>query len=142
MKIDSALATAISSIIVAVVAGLAGWAAQRASAKANLSTSRLDLEREAYERARSYDTETIARQDREIEELRARVLEQDKKIRQLQEQNDEELNDLRARNRDLQSRIFLLERGIGPVTINYKEGFDDDDITRERAREPDGPESD
>jgi len=136
MKIDTALATALSSIIVAVVAGLAGWAAQRSSSKANLSTSRLELEREAYERARSYDTETISRQDRELDELRARVLEQDKQIRQLREQNDQEIMDLRARNRDLTTRIFLLERGVGPVIINYKEGFEDDEHPDEHSRDP------
>lgn len=65
----------IGSIIVAIVAALGAWAAQRSAAKSNtfntLVAGRLDAEREAYERARGFDVETIKRQDAEINELRA-----------------------------------------------------------------------
>src|SRR5690349_14677924 len=117
---NPALITAIASILVAVVAALSARASQRAAAKASTNTSRLDMEREAYERAREYDTETIKRQAAEIEDLRS----------QLREQHSE-IEDLQARNRDLNTRVFLLERGVGPITINYKEGFDDDDSAGE-----------
>lgn len=69
--------TAIVSIAVAVIAALSAYASQRAAARASTinttTTSRVDMEKEAYERARTYDTETIRRQDEEILELREEV---------------------------------------------------------------------
>lgn len=67
----------IASIIVAGIAASSAIASQRAAAKASVlntqTTSRVDMEREAYERARNFDTETIRRQDEELDDLRARV---------------------------------------------------------------------
>lgn len=67
----------IGSIAVALVAGFSAVASQRAAAKASIlntqTTSRVDMEREAYERARNFDTETIRRQDEELDDLRTRV---------------------------------------------------------------------
>lgn len=64
----------LASVLVAVVAALAAILSQRAIAKASVinttTSSRVDMEKEAYDRARSYDTETILRQDKEIDELR------------------------------------------------------------------------
>lgn len=66
------------SILVAILAAAAAYASQRSAAKASVintqTVSAVDREKEAYERARAFDTETILRQDKEIEELRARVL--------------------------------------------------------------------
>lgn len=63
------------TILVAAIAALSAYASQRAAAKAtNLNTtttSRVDMEKEAYDRARKFDIETIERQDAEIAELRA-----------------------------------------------------------------------
>lgn len=92
------LITTIASIIVAFVAGLTGWAAQRQSAKASVKVSRLDLEKEAYDRARAYDTETINRQDREIEEIR----------KELETFRLENLA-LRQENHELRTRVYQLE---------------------------------
>lgn len=68
----------LATIIVALIAGLAGWAAQRAAAKASTSnvalTTRVDVEKDAYDRARQYDTETIRRQQDEIGELRVEIM--------------------------------------------------------------------
>jgi hypothetical protein len=63
------------AIIVAAIAALGAWAAQRSTAKANKAglvvSKRLDAEHGAYERARAFDIQTILRQDEEIEELKA-----------------------------------------------------------------------
>lgn len=61
------------SILVALIAALGAWAAQRsASRTAQINTSvsgRLEAEREAYQRARAFDIQTIERQNEEIKEL-------------------------------------------------------------------------
>lgn len=67
----------IGGIIVAVVAALGAWAAQRASSKASTVNttvaSRLDAEKEAYERARQFDIDTINRQAQDIKDLREQL---------------------------------------------------------------------
>lgn len=64
----------ISGIVIAIIAALGAWASQRSAAKANLMntgvSTRLEAEKEAYNRARSFDIETIKRQDAELTELR------------------------------------------------------------------------
>lgn len=70
-------------VIVAVVAAFGAWLSQRAAAKANSSnlvvSGRLEAEREAYNRARVFDLQTIERQDIELKELR----EENKLLRKL-----------------------------------------------------------
>lgn len=79
-------ATLVATVLVAVVAGLFAYASQRSASKASKlntqatvinteTTSRVDMEKEAYQRARKFDLETIARQDIELVQLRARVVE-------------------------------------------------------------------
>jgi hypothetical protein len=67
----------VGSIIVAVIAAAAAYASQRAAARASTlnttATSRVEMEKDAYNRARAFDTETIRRQDEEISELRVLV---------------------------------------------------------------------
>jgi predicted RNase H-like nuclease (RuvC/YqgF family) len=86
------------------------------------------MEREAYDRARAFDTETIARQDREIEELRSEMADLKDQLRN----KDREIHDLR-------NRIFILEH-VGPLTIHYEppdlEVEESDD--HEPKRHPDG----
>ncbi|MCA1806540.1 MAG: hypothetical protein LC687_01555 [Actinobacteria bacterium] len=64
----------LAPIIVAIVAALGAWAAQRSSsnaARVNSTVSiRLEAEREAYERARAFDVQTIERQGAEVHSLR------------------------------------------------------------------------
>lgn len=64
----------IGAVLVAIVAALGAWAAQRSAGKAGtIQTAikgRMEAEHGAYERAREFDTETIRRQDEEIRELR------------------------------------------------------------------------
>jgi predicted RNase H-like nuclease (RuvC/YqgF family) len=63
-----------ASIIVGIISGSSAYASQRAAARASTknvdTTSRTEMEREAYERARNYDTSTIQRLTEEIKELR------------------------------------------------------------------------
>lgn len=70
--------TGVASVIVAFIAAASAYAAQRSASKASSKQvevhGRVDMEKEAYERARAFDTETIRRQDEELAELR-----QDKK---------------------------------------------------------------
>ena len=85
----------LANIIVAFVSGFAMWATQKTIAKASSASSiqniRAQMEQEAYERARAYDTETIKRQAEEIKEL--------------QLENKELKNELKA----LRSRVQTLE---------------------------------
>lgn len=100
---DAALITSIASAVVAAIAGLSAWASQRAAAKASIrntdTTSRSAIEEGAFERAKSFYTDTIDRQDREIHELegdvgrlKTQVREQAEQI----EQQGEEIQALRA----------------------------------------------
>lgn len=101
----------IASLLVAIVAALGAWSAQRASARASITntntTSRVDMEKEAYDRARAFDTETIRRQDERILELEAEV-------------------------QTLKSKIARLERDR-PITLQDLEGI------RDEPRADDGP---
>ena len=96
---NASWALPVASIIVAIVGAFGAYAAQKAASKASQSSSRMDSERDAYERARAFDTETIRRQDIEIEELR------------------NEVQHLRVQNNDLIQRVFILEHpGIQIIT--------------------------
>jgi chromosome segregation ATPase len=122
---------AIASIIVSLIAALAGYASQRAAAKAStknaatssrteLDKTRADAEKEAYERARAFDTETIRRQDEELDELRQHMRELNADVKrvtteneQLHTENRTVLEDnarLRAEVRALRLRFTRIER--------------------------------
>lgn len=77
-------ATNAVTLVVAIIAAIASFAAQRATAKAakeaKLESARLEresarasAEKDAYERARAFDTETIVRQNKRIAELSREV---------------------------------------------------------------------
>tara|TARA_R100001244_G_scaffold6385_7_gene7498 strand:+ start:1576 stop:1923 length:348 start_codon:yes stop_codon:yes gene_type:complete len=69
--------TALATIIAAAIAGLVGWATNRSSARAQRVTaatsSRADVEKEAFERAATYYTGVIDRQNTEAVEDRAEI---------------------------------------------------------------------
>jgi TolA-binding protein len=71
------LPTELATVAVAVIAAGGAWASQRAAAKASrVNTNvagRLEAEKEAYERARAFDIQTIERQDQEIRDLREQI---------------------------------------------------------------------
>lgn len=72
------------TLCVAAIAALSAYASQRAAARATTinttTTSRVDMEKEAYDRARKFDIETIERQDAEIAELRKDNLDLHEKV--------------------------------------------------------------
>lgn len=117
-----------SSIIISLIAAAGGYLAARASAKAsmkNISTSsRVEMEKEAYERARKLDTDTINRQDSELDELRQnqKALNEDIKLvnresERVHQENRLILEDntrLRAEVARLRQRVVRLERGLDP----------------------------
>lgn len=99
-------ATNLASIAVAVIAALAAIASQRSASRASTAGSRLDAEREAYERARKFDTDTIARQAQELKELR------------------EEKEELEEQVDILRWRVYRLEQGLPPAPYPEKEKND------------------
>lgn len=72
---DTATATAIATILSAGIAAAVGIITQRSAARASVvnaaTVSRTDIEREAFDRAKSYYTDTIDRQATELRELEA-----------------------------------------------------------------------
>jgi TolA-binding protein len=85
----------ISGIIVALIGIISAWLAARAaqkaaksSADASMSNERVKAETEAYQRARKMDTDTIARQDEELKELREEIASVRTKNRELERQNE------------------------------------------------------
>jgi FtsZ-binding cell division protein ZapB len=108
----------IITIIVAVIAAGSAYASQRAAARATTintsTTSRVDMEKEAYERARKFDIETIARQDAEIEELRAdnRMLHEKLAVARAEAREARrEAREAQIETRSLRERIAVLESG-------------------------------
>jgi peptidoglycan hydrolase CwlO-like protein len=91
----------IASILVCLFTVGGAYATNRASTKASRintdTTSRVDMEKDAYIRARAFDVSTIERQDEELAELRAKnkALEAEVKL--------------------LNARIERLERGLPPI---------------------------
>lgn len=97
----------IASVIVALIAAAVAIASQRsasqASRKNTQATTRVDMEKEAYIRARAFDVDTIEHQDKEIKDLRDDIKRQ-----------AEELKDLKEQNLLLRKRIGRLEAGLPP----------------------------
>ena len=113
--------TAIASIIAAAIAGLVGWAtsrqsrkAQEASAKAAAEaavanqtvSSRTDLERDAFERAKGFYTDTIDRQHAEHIEDQEEIAGLNDRVRSLEA---EKVTD-RRKITVLENRVSRLER--------------------------------
>ena len=95
----------IATILVALIAALSAFATQRQSAKANRRTqelaSRSAREDEAYERARDFDSETMIRQKKRIDELEVEneELKADKKA-------------LKAEKRELETSLEECKTGL------------------------------
>lgn len=119
MQIEPATA---ASILVALIAAASAYMAQRSAAKATVINTKTTTEaeqaraqadalREAYERARKFDVETIQRQDAELVELRQHIAK------------------LETSNRALNLRVWYLERGYKPPELA------DEDEEREASDE-------
>lgn len=130
---------AIASILVSLIAALAGYASQRASAKAQTKTaatsSRTELEKEAYERARAFDMETIKRQDGELAELRQHVKDLNADVKRVVSENDvlhdenrqvlEDNNRLRTEVKALRMRFTRIERKYPTEDVPIQERYTD-----------------
>lgn len=88
LLVDTALSTAIATVIAATIAALAAWATQRSAAQAAVRNqsvaSRTDIEKEAFERAKTFYTDTIDRQANEVRELETDVVELKAKVKELE----------------------------------------------------------
>lgn len=117
-----------ATIIISLIGAAGAYLAARASAKASMknvtTSSRVEMEKEAYERARKLDTETIQRQDAELDELREnqKALNTDVKMvnsenQRVHRENELILEDnarLRKELAKLRNRVVRLERGLHP----------------------------
>lgn len=110
--------TIIAAVISLIAAGSA-YASQRASSKASTlntqTTSRVDMEKDAYNRALVYDTDTIDRQDKEIKEVRDEnriVTESVKVLGKENERLREENISLRASNTALTAQVSSLMQRV------------------------------
>lgn len=101
-------ATNVASLVVAAIAALAAVASQRSASKASTISAKTAAEEDAYNRARAFDLETIARLEREVNEERARN-------KDLEEQVD-----------ILRWRIGRLERGLPPAPYPKDEDINDE----------------
>lgn len=94
----------IASILVSIIAGVSGWLAARQSSKAavtnNQTSGRVEMEKEAYERARKLDTETIDRQDKELKELQDKYDKLKEQADSAYEQNQRLTNDVARMTHD------------------------------------------
>lgn len=85
---DTAWTVALASIVSAMVAALSAYLTQRSSAKAQIitatTTSRSDIERDAFERAKEFYTDTIDRQAAEIHEQADELRQLEARVRTLE----------------------------------------------------------
>lgn len=77
-----------SAIVIALIAFFSARSSARTSAKASKDNARVVMEEEAYIRARKFDTETIDRQDKEIDELQAELLECKRRLKECESARD------------------------------------------------------
>lgn len=122
----------IAALIASAIAALATVASSRTQAQAQRKTAeanreaaiatnkednRTQRETEAYDRARRFDTDTISRQDMEIEELRSKNVVLEAKVDDLLETKRVLTDDnrtLHAELRALRHRLARVERGLNP----------------------------
>lgn len=109
----------IIAVVISFIAAGSAYASQRASSKASTlntqTTSRVDMEKDAYNRALVYDTDTIDRQDKEIKEVRDEnriVTESVKVLGKENERLREENISLRASNTALTAQVSSLMQRV------------------------------
>ncbi len=108
-------ASNIATIVISLIASITAVATNRAANKAASENARVNVEAEAYNRARKYDTDTIAHQGDEIKELRATVEKQNEEIITSKKRFEEENSKLRKRIEDLENELHTLHNGGGNV---------------------------
>ena len=111
--------TAVATIIAAVLAAMAAIATQRTAAAAAVRnqtvSSRTDIEKEAFERAKGFYTDTIDRQGANIHELEDDVTSLKRRVRALEEElaRERDRNETNeAKIRSLQEQLDLAQRAL------------------------------
>lgn len=98
-----------ASVLVAAIAAWSAYASQRAAAKASVqnttTTSRTDIEKDAFERARTYYAGALDRQDKEISRQDAEITELHAETAELRDQ----LRAVRAEVRGLTHELAISE---------------------------------
>lgn len=136
--------TAIASILAALIAGLVAYATARASRKgqqaaaeaaataavaAQTVSSRTDIEKEAFERAKSFYTDTLDRQDTMIAARDTKIIDLEAKTKHLEEQVDhleDEVEDLRSGRAADQQEIALLKERLAVATTLLEKKYPDE----------------
>jgi TolA-binding protein len=122
----------IASIAVSLVAALGAWLSARESRKASTTNAtasgRVEMEKEAYERARALDVATIERQAKRLKELEEEADETEIELRQLHTANanlEDRSDRLAYENRqlrqvvnELQIRVTKVQRGMDPESAD------------------------
>lgn len=116
---DNIQITAVATIIAAIIAAFAAIATQRSAAAAAVRnqtmTSRTDIEKEAFERAKGFYTDTIDRQGANIHELEDDVSNLKGRVRALEEelQRERERNQVNEEKiRELQGQLNLAQTAL------------------------------
>lgn len=118
----------IASILVSIIAAIGAYLSARESRKANVkntdASGRVEMEKEAYQRARAMDVATIERQEKRIKELEEEADDTELTLKQIHHANNQLLERserLSAENRqlrevvhDLQVRVTRVQRGMDP----------------------------
>lgn len=123
--------TNIAGLVVSVIATVVGYMSAKSANKASIRntelSARFSMEDKAYERARKFDTDTIERQDKEIEELRGVNQRLEIEVHELKEAN-RKLSDVQEKNEalnreveELRNRIARIEGGLPPVPLDPPE---------------------
>jgi hypothetical protein len=135
------------SIAISVIGLLGIWLSSRESRKATTTntatSSRVEMEKEAYERARALDVDTIARQDKELKELRANQEYINADVKRVHTENESLHDEIERRrlehlnvledNQRLRTEVSTLRRRF---TL-YQRGLPDDATAPIREREGD-----
>lgn len=114
---NAALWTALASVLAAAIAAAAAVASQRAAANASVknttTTTRVDIEKEAFERAEALLDRQFKRQEEEIEGLHADVDRLNHRVRQLEVEREEDKTTIAQQSEQIRTYASILAaRGI------------------------------
>jgi peptidoglycan hydrolase CwlO-like protein len=109
---DSNAFAAIAGVVSVTISAGVGWATHKSATRSvernNSLTSRTDIEKEAFERAKSFYTDTIDRQDHDLDELREENRRLKQEVAGVHRENRELMNQLD----DLKGRVMTCETNL------------------------------
>jgi predicted nuclease with TOPRIM domain len=100
---------ALVAVVSAILSGRAARKSTQLTSEASTMNARTQAETESYNRARQMDVQTIERQGKELEEIRANAEKLREKVRELKISNEQ----LNEDNDRLRRRISRLEAQVG-----------------------------